>query len=184
MNQTSNKSAAEVAFQPPALRRAAAGGWEMASLADMLQWFLSYDERVAVVRLPQVEEVFQWRQTVARRDDPDAYLFGSAEDRFAIGVLQALAENNDERSLHAWITQVLEALSQAAKLNEEITESYQLATKGGASAVSEAARLPAETLRTVFLSACWLEALCTAEARVLGWFYQTAYGRPYNPQNF
>lgn len=180
----SKENAAETAFEPPALRRAPDGAWEMASLADVLQWFLAYDERVAVVRLPQVEEVFQWKQETARRTDPDAYLFGTAEDRFAIGVLQALAENNDERSLHAWITEVLEALSQAAKLNEEITESYQLATKGGASAVSEAARLPTDTIRTVFLSACWLEALCTAEARVLGWFYQAAYGRPYNPQNF
>ena len=78
----------------------------------------------------------------------------------------------------------LEALQQATKINEEITNSFGLATKEGASAVLEAEKLPSQQARTIFLNACWLEALCTAEARVLGWFYQELYGRAFNPQNF
>ena len=183
MNQANNP-APETAFRPPSPRRTPEGAWEMSSLADMLQWFLDYDERVALIRTPQVEEVFQWKQAETQRADPTAYLFPHAEDRLAIGILQALAENEGERALHVWLTEVLEALNQATKINEEINNSYQLDTKQGVSALAEAAKLTSQQVRVVFLSACWLEALCTAEARVLGWFYQEVYGRPYNPQNF
>jgi hypothetical protein len=149
-----------------------------------MQWFLDYDERVAVIRAPQVEEIFQWKQSETLQADPSAYTFPRAEDRFAVGVMQALAENGDERSLHSWVGNVLEALQEATKLNEEITNSFKLETKQGASAMQEAAKLPSNTARMIFLNACWLEALCTAEARVLGWFYQELHGRPFNPQNF
>ena len=156
----------------------------MSALADALQWFLDYDERVAIMRRAGVEEVFQWKQGETRRADPAAYAFPCAEDRFALGVIQTLAENGDERSLHKWLSDALEALQQATKINEEITNSFKLATKEGASAVLEAGKLPSSQAQTIFLNACWLEALCTAEARVLGWFYQELYGRAFNPQNF
>jgi hypothetical protein len=184
MTQQPNHAAPEAAFRPPALRLTPQGEVEMASLADAMQWFLDYDERVAVVRAPQVEEIFQWKQSELLREDASAYAFPRAEDRFAVGVMQALAENGDERRLHAWLGHVLEALQEAAKLNEEITNAFKLDAKQSASALAEAAKLPSETARAIFLNACWLEALCTAEARVLGWFYQELYGRPYNPQNF
>ncbi len=48
--------------QPPALRRDGEGRIEPGSLARLIQWFLDYDERVAVVRFPAVEALFQWRQ--------------------------------------------------------------------------------------------------------------------------
>lgn len=181
MNQQPTNAAPEAAFRPPALRRAPQGDFEMASLADIIEWFLAYDERVAVMRAPPVEEIFQWKQMEMLRAEPDAYTFPRAEDRFAIGVIQALAENPDERSLHAWLTDVLNALEEAKKLNEEITKSFKLDIEQGAPALQEADKLPSQQARAIFLNACWLEALCTAEARVLGWFYQDIYGRPYNP---
>lgn len=181
MNQQPTNAAPEAAFRPPALRRTPQGDFEMASLADVIEWFLTYDERVAVVRAPPVEEIFQWKQGETLRANPDAYTFARAEDRFAVGVFQALAENSDERSLHGWLTDVLNALEEAKKLNEEITKSFKLDIEQGAPALQEAEKLPSQQARVIFLNACWLEALCTAEVRVLGWFYQDIYGRPYNP---
>jgi hypothetical protein len=182
MSQPSNHAAPEAAFRPPALRHTPEGDLELSALADALQWFLDYDARVAIMRHAGVEEIFQWKQGEMLHADPAAYTFPHAEDRFAIGIAQALAENGGERSLHTWLCGVLDTLQEATKINEEITNSFKLETKQGASALAEAAKLPSATARTVFLNACWLEALCTAEARVLGWFYQEIYGRPFNPQ--
>ena len=38
--------------------------------------------------------------------------------------------------------------------------------------------------RDIYLTCCWLETLCTAEVRVLGWAYRELYGRPFHPNNF
>ena len=48
--------------EPPKLRKAADGRLDNDSLADLLEWFLNYDPRVALVRNRQVEELFQWKQ--------------------------------------------------------------------------------------------------------------------------
>jgi hypothetical protein len=47
--------------------------------------------------------------------------------------------------------------------------------------VSEAAKIPSQRGRNDFLVNCWVETLCTAEARVLGWLYKEFYGRSYAP---
>jgi len=39
-------------------------------------------------------------------------------------------------------------------------------------------------VRVEFLINCWIESLCTAEIRVLGWLYQEFYRRPFRPENF
>jgi hypothetical protein len=52
------------------------------------------------------------------------------------------------------------------------------------SIVKEAEKIPPTGEQTEFLIDCWLEALCTAEIRVLGWLYQEFYGRPFRPDNF
>jgi hypothetical protein len=54
----------------------------------------------------------------------------------------------------------------------------------GNSAVREAAKIPTTNGRAIFLTTCWLDTLCTAEIRVLGWVYQELYGRPFHPNNF
>lgn len=170
--------------EPPPLERDELGRIEPASLADLIQWFLDHDPRVNMIRHPRVEEVFQWKQAESRRAGEEVYQFANAEERLAIGIMQAIVENEGEQAMHGWISQLLNALDDAAKTNEEVAHAYRLDTGGEASAVSEAAKIPAERGRAIFLTCCWLEALCTAEVRVLGWVYQELYGRPFQPSNY
>ena len=86
--------------QPP-LRRDAQGRIDVDSVPDVIQWFLDYDQRVAVVKHPRVEEVFQWKQQQNRGAGEEIFVFNRAEDRLAIGIIQALAENSTERDLHS-----------------------------------------------------------------------------------
>ena len=164
---------------PPALARDAAGRIDSGALADVIQWFLDRDPRVNAVRHPRAEEVFRWKQEAGRRANDEVFQFDTAEDRLAVGVVQALMSNPDERALHAWIAQLLNALDDASRTTEEITGAYRLDPAG--SAVAESAKIPAAAAREVYLTCCWLEVLCTAEARVLGWVYQELYGRPFRP---
>lgn len=170
--------------QPPAIHRDGEGRIEPGSLARLMQWFLDYDERVAVVRFPAVEALFQWRQQQELGERADAFAFRLAEDRLAVGVMQALIENDTERALHGWIKELLAALDDASKTNEMIADSYGLKPSEESSVVAEAEKIPSRRERDIYLNCCWLETLCTAEARVLGWAYQGLYGRPFHPDNF
>jgi hypothetical protein len=170
--------------QPPPLARDELGRIEPASLADLIEWFLNNDPRVNMIRHPKVEEVFQWKQAESRRAGEEVYEFTNAEERLAIGIMQAIVENEGESALHSWISQLLNALDDATKTNEEVSHAYRLDTSGDASTVGEAAKIPTERGRAIFLTCCWLEALCTAEVRVLGWVYQQLYGRPFQPGNY
>jgi hypothetical protein len=175
--QSNNGSPAQ---EPPRLARDAEGRIEPASLADIIQWFLDRDPRVNVVRHPRVEEIFQWKQVTARDAGEDVFEFASAEDRFAVGVMQALMQNPSERALHDWIGQLLNALDDATKANEEMARAYHL-DASDASRVVESEKIPSASGREVYLTCCWLETLCTAEVRVLGWLYQELYGKPFAP---
>ena len=167
--------------QPPQLRRSADGSLEPNSLADLVEWFLSFDERTARMRHPYTEELFQWKQ----HDDVDngisIYPFENAEARFAIGVFQALQENNSEPLLNLWLTDVLNALHEARETKTEITEAYKLDNDPEKLALDKAEKLTTKAEKRLYLTSCWLEQLCTAEARVLGWVYQEMYGRPFSP---
>ena len=178
---SSSENGSQTAFSAPPLRRDATGRIDVDSVPDVIQWFLDYDERVAIIKHPRVEEVFQWKQEQSRNASEETFMFNRAEDRLAIGIIQALAENSTEDDLHAWISQLLNALESASKANEATSESYQLEMAGGASVVTEAAKIPTERGRREFLLNCWIETLCTAEARVLGWLYKEFYGHPYAP---
>jgi hypothetical protein len=165
----------------PPLQRDAAGRVDVDSVPDVIEWFLNYDQRVAVVRHPSVEEVFQWKQQQSQAQGEEVFIFKRAEDRLAIGIIQALADNSTERSLHAWIGQLLGALDTAAKANEATAEAYKLDLRSAGSIVAEAEKIPFQRGRTEFLINCWIETLCTAEARVLGWLYKEFYRRSYAP---
>jgi hypothetical protein len=178
MARSADQSGAD-AQGPPALNRDAAGRIDSNALVDVIQWFLDRDPRVNAVRHPRAEEVFRWKQEAERRAGDGVFQFDTAEDRFAVGVVQALMSNPDERALHGWIAQLLNALDDASRTNEEITNAYRL--DPAESALSESGKIPAAAAREVFLTCCWLEVLCTAEARVLGWVYQELYGRPFQP---
>ena len=169
------------ASRPPALRRDAQGRVEPRSLADLIQWFISYDERVAVINYPAVEALFQWKQRETLAGDPGRYSFGRAEDRLALGIVQALTEHASERALHGWIGELLGALDEASKTNEEIAALYGLHPGEQAGVIEEAQKIPTRGERSIYLTCCWLETLCTAEVRVLGWIYQELYGRPFRP---
>jgi hypothetical protein len=169
---------------PPGLARDRAGRVEPRALAELIQWFLNYDERVAVVRFPAVEALFQWKQQEDLKANPEAVAFQRAEDRLAVGVMQALVEHDTEPALHAWVKELLGALDDATKTNEAVAEAYGLRPDESSSIVEEAEKIPARREREVYLTCCWLETLCTAEARVLGWAYQQLYGRAFHPNNF
>ncbi len=168
----------------PPLRRDKQGRIDPTSLPDVLQWFLDYDPRVAIIKHPRVEELFQWKQEESRREGEDVFIFNRAEDRLALGIMQALAEHAGEYALYTWISQLLNALEEASQTNEEMASSYKLDMGAEKSIVTEAAKIPAERARTRFLISCWLETLCTAEIRVLGWLYREFYGRAFRPDNF
>jgi hypothetical protein len=179
-----DSSGARATGGPPALRRDAQGRVEPSSLAGVIQWFLDYDERVAVVRFPAVEALFQWR----RRDEAEAggesLGINRAEDRLAVGVMQALVVHDTEAGLHGWIKELLAALEDARQTNEAVAEAYGLKPTEESSVVEEAEKIPSRRERDIYLNCCWLETLCTAEARVLGWAYQGLYGRAFHPNNF
>jgi hypothetical protein len=166
---------------PPAISLDGPGRINTASLADVIQWFLEHDQRVAVIRHPAVEELFHWKQQEARNRGEEVFLFDHAEDRLAIGVIQALMRHTSERELHEWISQLLNTLDEAAKANEELAGAYNLETEAGASVITEASKIPSRRERTGYLISCWLETLCTAEIRVLGWVYQQLHKKPYAP---
>lgn len=165
----------------PPLLRDAAGNPDLDSVPDVIQWFLDFDQRVGIIKHRHVEEVFHWKQEQSRSSGEEVFAFKHAEDRLAIGIIQALSENPTERSLHSWISQLLNALDSASKANEAASEAYKLDLKRGGSVVKEAEKIPSFRGRREFLINCWLETLCTAEARVLGWLYKEFYGRAFAP---
>ena len=171
----------EGALNLPPLQRDETGQVDVDSVPDVIDWFLNYDQRVAIMRHPAVEEVFQWKQQVSQSEGEEIFVFKKAEDRLAIGIIQALADNSTEQKLHAWIGQLLGALDTASKANESTAEAYKLDLRSGGSIIEQAEKIPFQRGRTEFLLNCWIETLCTAEARVLGWLYKEFYGRPYAP---
>lgn len=168
----------------PVLLRDEYGAVNYDSLPDVIQWFLDYDQRVAVIKHPKVEELFQWKQEQSRQAGEDVFNFNRAEDRVAIGIIQSVAHNPTEPELHAWIAQLLNALNRASQTTEQLSSEYQLDMTAAVSIVQESKKIPANVTRNNFLFDCWLETLCTAEVRVLGWLYLEFYGRPFHPENF
>lgn len=168
---------------PPPLRRDASGGIEQGALLDTIEFFIKHDPRVSIIRHPHVEELFQWKQSQSP-EEAASFQFNSAEDRLAIGIFQSLALHDTEGELHAWISQLLSALEESQRMIEGLSEEYKLDTRPETSALTRAEALPGEAEREVFLTACWLEVLCTAEARVLGWVHQSLYEKPFHPDNF
>jgi hypothetical protein len=168
----------------PVLGRDPYGNVDYDTLPDVIQWFLDYDERVAIIKHPKVEELFHWKQEQSRQAGEDLFNFNRAEDRLAIGILQSVAHHPSERELHGWVGQLLNALQQAQQRTEEIASAYGLDMKDANSIVAESQKIPASKTREAFLIDCWLESLCTAEIRVLGWLYREFFGRPFHPENF
>jgi hypothetical protein len=179
-----NTESFETAVAVPVLLRDQFGAVDYDSIPDVIQWFLDHDQRVAVVKHPKVEELFQWKQEQSRVAGEDVFNFNRAEDRLAIGIIQSVAHNPTERALHDWIGQLLNALNQASKATEQTSSDYGLDLSASASIVQESQKIPAAKSRQNFLIDCWLETLCTAEIRVLGWLYREFYGRPFHPDNF
>jgi hypothetical protein len=184
--ETDSISAPTAASSPPepVLLRDQYGAVDYDSLPEVIQWFLDYDQRVAVIKHAKVEELFQWKQEQSRLAGEDVFNFNRAEDRLAIGILQSVAHNPTERELHAWIAQLLNALDKASKATEDVSSAYGLDLSAASSVVGESQKIPAATTRADFLFNCWVETLCTAEIRVVGWLYREFYARPFHPDNF
>ena len=174
---------ASTTLNEPVLLRDPDGRVDYDSIPDVIQWFLDHDERVAIIKHPKIEELFQWKQQQSQEAGEDVFNFNRAEDRLAIGIIQSIAHNPSEENLHAWLAQLLNALNTASKTTEGFASEYHLGMDQS-SIVSEAAKIPAASIRAEFLINCWVEALCTAEIRVLGWLYREIYRRPFHPANF
>ena len=71
---------------PPRLSAAADGKIDSSSLADLIEWFLSFDERTARMRHAEVEELFQWKRRDDEQNGVPVYPFENAEAQFAIGI--------------------------------------------------------------------------------------------------
>ena len=166
--------------QPPGLRIKESGEVETASLGDLLEWFLMYDERTARMRHANTDELFQWKQMDDVEQGISIFPFENAEARFSVGAFQALGENNSEPLLKLWISDLLEALQESHKTKTEIAESYNLDADIEGFSLKKAEKLTTNAEKRLYLTSCWLEALCTAEARFLGWVYQEKYGRPFS----
>ncbi len=186
-NNAATQTSSSSPSRPPVVTRdGATGAPDQVALVECVGWFLNYDSRVAAVRHPHVEQVFQWKQTRDENASPSAngFHFDSAEDRFALGIFQALATYTTEAELHAWVGELLTALDDATKTNQAIAETFSLPSDTETSALERAAKLPSDDEREIFFTTCRLEVSCTAEARVLGWLYQDLYGRAFHPNNF
>lgn len=181
ISQSVSENSEEAPLNLPPLQRDARGNADLDSVPDVIQWFLDFDNRVAIIKHPNVEQVFQWKQEQSRNAGEQVFAFNRAEDRLAIGIIQALSENSTERTLHSWISQLLNALDAASKANEAAAEAYKLDLAGGGSVIKEADKIPSSRGQRDFLINCWVETLCTAEARVLGWLYKELYGRAFAP---
>lgn len=169
--------AAQQENQPPKLQKTADGDIDINSLANLLEWFINFDQRVNLIRHPHVEELFQWKQADDAANSIETYPFETGEARFAIGVFQALGENDTEAKLQNWITQLLEALGEAKQTNEDIAADYKF--DASKSHVENAENLPTNIEKRLYLTSSWIEALCTAEVRFLGWVFQELYGKPF-----
>jgi len=165
--------------EPPKLHPASDGTIDPNSLADLVEWFLNFDERTARMRHPMINELFVWKQADDTENGVGVYPFENAEARFAIGIFQALNENNSEPLLKLWISDVLNALQTSRDAKTEISDAYKLEANPAKSFIEKASKLTSNAERRVYLSSCWFDALYTAEARVLGWIYQEIYGRPF-----
>lgn len=167
--------------EPPKLRVAADGVVDTSSLADALEWFLGFDERTARMRHRNTDELFAWKQADDQANGIAAFPFENAEARFALGAIQAVRENDSEPLLKLWITDVLEALGGARETRTDLEHSFNLTEGPELSSLKKAAKLTTNTERRLYLTSCWIEVLCTAEVRFLGWVYQELYGKPFSP---
>jgi hypothetical protein len=166
---------------PPKLKMLPEGGIEPNSLGDLLEFFLNNDQKVMHIRHVFVEELFQWKQKSDEENGIITYPFENAEARFAIGSFQALAANNSEPQLRQWITSLLEALGGAKETNEDIEKNHNLATRQGKSTIEESKVITNDIEKRIYLNSSWIEALCIAEVRFLGWVYQELHGKPFEP---
>ena len=137
----------EATSNQPVLLRDEYGAVDYDSLPDIIQWFLDYDQRVAVIKHAKVEELFQWKQEQSRLAGEDVFRFNRAEDRLAIGVLQSIAHNPTERELHAWMAQLLNALDTATRATEDVSAAFKLDIAAAGSVVGESQKIPAATTR-------------------------------------
>lgn len=131
------------------------------------------------MRHPNSNELFAWKQSEDEASGIGTYPFENAEARFALGTIQAVTTNDSEPLLKLWLTDVLDALREARETKAELTQAYDLDSDAEAFSLEKAKKLTSNAERRVYLTSCWLEALCTAEARVLGWIFQELYGKQF-----
>src|SRR5438105_15613037 len=108
--------------QPPQLGKGPDGKLDINSVADIIEWFLEYDEKTSRIRHPNTNELFFWKQKDDDQNGIGTYPFENSEARFALGTIQAVTTNDSEPLLKLWISDVLEALNHAREIKQELTQ--------------------------------------------------------------
>ena len=119
------------------------------------------------MRLPYTDELFQWKQADDEANGIGTYPFENAEARFAIGVFR----RGDEQfraaaaDVDLGCTGSFERIARDPDGNRPFVQDGRDLGKLGARKGRKANQPGGKRL---YLTSCWLETLCTAEARVLG----------------
>ena len=163
----------------PPLQRDARGNVDLDSVPDVIQWFLDYDQRVAIIKHPNVEEVFQWKQEQSRRRRAKKF---SISIRPKIGwrseSFRRLPRTPPNARFIRGLANFLTRSTPRRRPTKQLPKLTSSISRSGGSIVKEAEKIPSAARTSRFLINCWVETLCTAEARVLGWLYKEFYGRP------
>jgi hypothetical protein len=156
MSQATTGNGKEPAPDSPPLRRDAHGRVDVDSVPDVIQWFLDYDHRVGIVKHPRVEEVFQWKQVRQSQRRRRGFQFRRAEDRLAIGIIQALAENSNERALHGWISHSLPRSTLLPRRTKQPPRPFDSISRARSPLSAKPTKIHNTTWPQDFLINCWV----------------------------
>ena len=90
MSVPESRQNADQLSHPPLLRDPS-GHVDVDSVPDVIQWFLDYDSRVAIIKHPRVEEVFQWKQEQSRQNNEEVFVFSRLRIVWQLGLSRLLA---------------------------------------------------------------------------------------------
>ena len=179
MSVPESRQSADQLSHPPLLRDPS-GHVDVDSVPDVIQWFLDYDSRVAIIKHPRLKRSFNGSRNKADRTTKKYSCLAGLRIVWQLGLSRLWART----PRNAAFTPGLGSCSMRSTRPQRLTKPFlrpMAWTSQLTSIVTEATKIPTQRGRNDFLVNCWVETLCTAEARVLGWLYKEFYGRPYSP---
>jgi len=169
--------------QPPKLRLTAEGSADIGSLADVLEWFLNFDETHRPHEATRPSKRFSngnsrtTRSTASRSTRSRTPRPALPSARF-----QALAENDTEPKLNRLDHRYPQRPRRRPDVAHRDLGILRPRRRPELYAVAKADKLTTAIEKRIYLTSSWIEALCTAEARYLGWSIRKLYGKPFHPK--